>query len=260
MPGGEGLFKTTDGGRTWNKLVNGLPTDWKAIGRVGLDFCLTRPDIVYAFVDNHTPVGMPPAGQRDSYGRLRTYPDIKGAEVYRSDDLGENWHKVEPADPQQATRMQRFGGTYGWVFSQIKVDPNNPDIVFLMGVSLVRSTDGARSFQPISYSGLHSDHHGMWIDPGDSDYIVEVNDGGANTSYDGGRTWRNFNGLIHAIQLYNVTLDMATPFNAYGSVQDSGTYRVVGLGPSPGGQGGRRSARSQSASAVLSCQRQKTSD
>ena len=124
VPGGEGLFKTTDGGQNWKKLTNGLPENWKVIGRIGLDFCLTKPDIVYAFVDNHTPVGMPPEGQRDSYGRLRTYPDIVGAEVYRSDDLGENWKKVEPADPQQKTRMQRFGGTYGWVFGQIKVDPS----------------------------------------------------------------------------------------------------------------------------------------
>jgi photosystem II stability/assembly factor-like uncharacterized protein len=252
VPGGEGLFKTTDGGQNWKKLTSGLPENWKVIGRIGLDFCLTRPDIVYAFVDNHTPVGMPPEGQYDSYGRLRTYADIVGAEVYRSDDLGENWKKVEPSDPQQKTRMQRFGGTYGWVFGQIKVDPVNPDILFLMGVSLVRSADGAKSFQTVSYQNLHGDHHGMWIDPSDPDYIVEVNDGGANASYDGGKTWRDFYQGIRAIQFYNVTLDMATPFNAYGSVQDSGTYRGVGVGPSPaaaagrGGRGGGRGGRGSS--------------
>jgi len=252
VPGGEGLFKTTDGGQNWKKLTKGLPENWKVIGRIGLDLCLTRPDIVYAFVDNHTGVGMPPPGQLDSYRRPRTYEDIMGAEVYRSDDMGENWRKVEPSDPQQKVRMQRFGGTYGWVFGQIKVDPVNPDILFLMGVSLVRSTDGGKSFQTVSYQNLHSDHHGMWIDPSDPDYIVEVNDGGANASYDGGKTWRDFYNGIRAIQFYNVTLDMATPFNAYGSVQDSGTYRGVGIGPSPaaaagrgargGGRGGRGSA------------------
>jgi photosystem II stability/assembly factor-like uncharacterized protein len=253
VPGGEGLFKTTDGGQNWKKLTNGLPENWKVIGRIGLDFCLTKPDIVYAFVDNHTPVGMPPEGQRDSYGRLRTYPDIVGAEVYRSDDLGENWKRVEPSDPQQKSRMQRFGGTYGWVFSQIKVDPINPDIVFLMGVSLVRSTDGAKSFQNVNYENLHSDHHGMWIDPSDPNYIVEVNDGGANASYDGGKSWRDFYKGIRAIQFYNVTLDMATPFNAYGSVQDSGTYRGVGMGPSLGtaaGRGGRGGGRGGRGSSV----------
>ena len=88
--------------------------------------------------------------------------------------------------------------------------------------------------------------------PSDPDYIVEVNDGGANASYDGGKTWRDFYQGIRAIQFYNVTLDMATPFNAYGSVQDSGTYRGVGMGPSPaaaagrGGRGGGRGGRGSS--------------
>ena len=232
VPGGEGLFKTTDGGRNWKKLTGGLPQDWKLIGRIGLDLCLSKPDIVYAFVDNHTPVRMPQPGERDSYGRLRTYADIVGAEVYRSDDLGENWRKVSPADRM----MERFGGTYGWVFSQIKVDPNNENIVYLMGVSMIRSADGGKSFQPVRYEGLHSDHHGMWIDPSDSDYIVEVNDGGANASYDGGKTWREFHRQIPCLQYYNVSLDMARPFNAYVSVQDQGTFRAVGLGPSPAGQ------------------------
>jgi photosystem II stability/assembly factor-like uncharacterized protein len=242
VPGGEGLFKTTDGGKNWTKLTKGLPKDWKVIGRIGLDFCLTKPDIVYAFVDNHTPVGMPPEGQRDAYGRLRTYPDIIGAEVYRSDDLGENWRKVEPADPQQEQRMQRFGGTYGWVFGQIKVDPNHENIVFLMGVGLVRSADGAKSFQTINYEDLHGDHHGMWIDPGDSDYIVEVNDGGANASYDGGKTWREFHKGIPCLQYYNVTLDSSRPFNAYVSVQDQGSYRAMGFTP-PAAQGRGRGGR-----------------
>jgi photosystem II stability/assembly factor-like uncharacterized protein len=242
VPGGEdGLYKTTDGGKTWKELTNGLP-DTKYTGRVGLDLCLTKPNIVYAFVDNHTPVGMPPEGQRDSYGRLRTYPDIVGAEIYRTNDFGDTWAKVPPANAQQ---MQRFGGTYGWVFSQIKVDPNNENTLFLMGVGMIKSTDGGKSFQSVNYEGLHSDHHGMWIDPSDTDYIVEVNDGGANASYDGGKTWRDFHKGIQAIQFYNVTLDMAKPFNAFGSVQDSGTYRGMGLAPQSAAQGGRRGGRGQ---------------
>jgi photosystem II stability/assembly factor-like uncharacterized protein len=233
VPGGEGLFKTTDGGKNWRKLTDGLPPDWKVIGRIGLDLCLTKPDVVYAFVDNHTSVGMPPAGQRDSYGRIRTYPDIKGAEVYRSNDMGEHWQLMTAPTDQS---MQRFGGTYGWVFSQIRVDPNNENVVYLLGVSLVKSTDAGKSFQRVTGEGLHSDHHGLYIDPSDSDYLVEVNDGGANVSYDGGKAWRDFHRGIQAIQFYNVTLDMATPFNAYGSVQDSGTYRAIGVGPAPPGQ------------------------
>jgi photosystem II stability/assembly factor-like uncharacterized protein len=239
VPGGEdGLFKTTDGGKTWKELTNGLP-DTKTTGRIGLDLCLTKPNVIYAFVDNHTPLRMPSPTERDSYGRQRTYPDIVGAEVYRTDDQGETWKKVSPADKM----MERFGGTYGWVFSQIRVDPNNENIVYLMGLGLYKSADGGKSFQELRYENLHGDHHGLWIDPGDSEYMINVNDGGANASYDGGKTWRDFYKGIPSIQFYNVALDMSTPFNAYGSVQDWGTYRAVGVGPGqPGGGRGRRSA------------------
>jgi photosystem II stability/assembly factor-like uncharacterized protein len=236
VPGGEGLFKTIDGGKTWTPLTNGLPANMKLTGRIGLDVCLSKPDVVYAFVDNHTPAGMPAPGERDSYGRIRTYPDIVGAEIYRTDDFGETWRKVSPSD----RTMQRFGGTYGWVFSQIRVDPNNENVVYLMGVRLMKSTDGAKTFQPVDYENLHSDHHGLWIDPSDSDYMINVNDGGANASYDGGKTWRDFHKGIPSIQFYNVTLDMAKPFNAYGSVQDWGTYRAVGVKPLQAQEGRRR--------------------
>ncbi len=239
VPGGEdGLFKTTDGGKTWRELTSGLP-DTKTTGRIGLDFCLSKPDVVYAWVDNHTPVGPPQPTERDSYGRFRTYPDIVGADVYRSDDFGETWKKVSPSD----RTMQRFGGTYGWVFGQIRVDPNNENTIFLLGVPLFKSTDGGKSFQEIDYPDLHGDHHAMWIDPADSDYIINGNDGGANVSYDGGKTWRDFHKGIPSIQFYNVALDNATPFNAWGSVQDWGTFRAVGVRPLEAFKGRRSDQR-----------------
>jgi photosystem II stability/assembly factor-like uncharacterized protein len=228
VPGGEdGLFKTTDGGRTWKELTNGLP-DTKTTGRIGLDICRSKPNIVYAFVDNHTPTRVPKPGERDSYGRLRTYSDIVGAEVYRSDDQGETWRKVSPAD----RLFERFGGTYGWVFGQIRVDPNNADVVYLMGLGLFRSADGGGTWTQIA-EDVHGDHHGLWIDPSDSNYLINVNDGGANVSYDGGKNWRSFQAGIPATQFYNIAYDMSTPFNVYGSVQDFGTFRGVGVGPLP---------------------------
>jgi photosystem II stability/assembly factor-like uncharacterized protein len=227
VPGGEdGLFKTTDGGKTWKPLVNGLP-DTQFTGRIGLDLCLSKPGVVYAYVDNHKPLRQPKEGERDSYGRLRTYPDIVGAEVYRSDDQGESWKKVSP----ESRMMERFGGTYGWVFGQVRVDPSNPETVYLMGLGLFKSTDGGRSFKELQWENLHGDHHGLWIDPDDPDRLVNVNDGGANISYDGGKTWLDFHKGIPSIQFYNVALDMAKPFNVYGSVQDWGTFRGLGLGP-----------------------------
>jgi photosystem II stability/assembly factor-like uncharacterized protein len=235
---GDGLFKTTDGGKTWKPANAGLP-DTKFTGRIGLDLCRTKPNVVYAYVDNHTPVRQPAAGDRDSYGRLRTFSDIAGAEVYRSDDQGDSWRKVSASD----RTMERFGGTYGWVFGQIRVDPSDDNMVYIMGLGLSKSTDGAKTFKPLYGDDLHGDHHGLWIDPADSNYIINVNDGGANVSYDGGKNWRDFHKGIPSIQFYNVTLDMAKPFAAYGSVQDQGTVRGLGVGPSGAPAGGRRGMR-----------------
>ncbi|MDP2916063.1 MAG: hypothetical protein Q8O91_11510 [Candidatus Aminicenantes bacterium] len=225
-PGGEGLFKTTDGGKTWKPVTTGLPADKTKMSRIGLTLCRTKPNVVYAFVDNHTPTRMPPSGERDSYGRLRTYSDIVGAEVYRSDDQGETWRKVSPADQM----FERFGGTYGWVFGQIRVDPNNADVIYLMGLGLSRSIDSGKTWERLG-QGVHGDHHGLWIDPADSSYLINVNDGGAYVSYDYGKNWRSFQAGIPATQFYNVAYDMQKPFAIYGSVQDFGSYRGLGVAP-----------------------------
>jgi photosystem II stability/assembly factor-like uncharacterized protein len=235
VPGGEdGLYKTTDAGKTWKPINNGLP-DTQFTGRIGIDLCRTKPGVIYAFVDNHTPGKEAQAGELDSYGRPRQR-GIVGAEIYRSDDKGETWQKASPTTPY----FERFGGTYGWVFSQIRVDPNDENTVYIMGLGLAKSTDGGKTFENLSYEGLHGDHHGLWIDPADSNYLINVNDGGANVSYDGGKAWRDFHKGIPAVQFYNVILDSQSPFWAYGSVQDQGTYRglipLVKPGQAPQGR------------------------
>jgi len=239
-PGGEGLFKTTDGGKTWIPLTEGLPPDKTKIGRIGLALCRTKPNVVYAFVDNHTPTRIPEPGERDAYGRIRTYSDIVGAEVYRSDDQGDTWRKMSPADRM----FERFGGTYGWVFGQIRVDPNNPDAIYLMGLGLYRSSDGGKTWERLG-QGVHGDHHGLWIDPADSTYLINVNDGGAYASYDYGKNWRSFQDGIPVTQFYNVAYDMNKPFAVYGSVQDFGTFRGLGVAPLPAEEPGRRRRRPQ---------------
>ena len=217
-PGGEdGLYKTTDGGKTWTPIDAGLP-DTATTGRIGIDLCRTKPSTLYAYVDNHTPGAEPKPGEKDAYGRPKQR-GIVGAEVYRSDDAGASWRKVSPGG------MENFGGTYGWVFGQVRVDPNSPDTVYIMGLGLSKSTDGGKSFRNLYGEGLHGDHHGLWIDPADSDHLINNNDGGVNISYDGGRTWRDFHDGIPSVQFYNVALDNSSPFYAYGSVQDQYSHR-----------------------------------
>jgi len=215
--GGDGLLKTTDGGRTWTPIDNGLPPT-EFTGRIGIDLCRTKPTTLYAYVDNHTPGAEPRPGERDSYGRPRQR-GIVGAEVYRSDDAGASWRKVSPPG------MERFGGTYGWVFGQIRVDPSSAETIYIMGLGLSKSTDGGRTFKELTGENLHGDHHGLWIDPRDPDHLLNANDGGVNISYDGGRTWRDFHDGIPSVQFYNVAYDFSTPFWVYGSVQDQGTFR-----------------------------------
>ncbi|MBD3414485.1 MAG: hypothetical protein GF421_08660 [Candidatus Aminicenantes bacterium] len=221
MPGpGDGIFKTMDGGKTWTQKTNGLP-ELKKTGRIGLDIARSNPNVLYAFVDNHNPGRMPEKGERDAYGRLRKGRVIKGAEVYRTDDRAETWRKVSPDNRY----MEGFGGTYGWVFGQIRVDPSDENTIYIMGLRLAKSTDGGMSFDTLYFPGLHGDHHGLWIDPSDSDYLVNANDGGINISYDGGQTWRDFHHNLPLVQFYNVACDMKDPFFVYGSVQDHMTYR-----------------------------------
>ncbi|MDW7760354.1 MAG: hypothetical protein SCM96_06935 [Acidobacteriota bacterium] len=219
VPGpGDGLFKTTDGGKTWKHLTNGLP-DMKLTGRIGIDIARSNPNVLYAYIDNHNPGRLPKEGERDAYGRLRTGRVLVGPEVYRSDDKGESWRKVSPD-------LEGAGATYGWVFGQIRVDPNDEDTIYIMALRMSRSTDGGKTFSSFSYPGLHGDHHGLWICPEDSNYLINANDGGINISYDGGATWRDFHHNMNLGTFYNVSYDMKKPFNVYGSVQDHPTFRV----------------------------------
>ena len=220
---GDHIYKTTDGGKTWSVSDNGLP-ETKFTGRIGLHFSRSNPNVVYAYVDNHSPKREPRAGELDPYGRpIQVIPF--GVQVWRSDNKGDSWRKVSTEDD----KLERFAGTYGWVFGQIRVDPNDENTVYIMGVPIARSTDGGKTFQVIRSSNkpeesLHGDHHALWIDPADSKYIINGNDGGVVVSYNGGKRWYNFFRRIPTTQFYNITYDMKTPFNVIGSVQDEGSF------------------------------------
>lgn len=216
---GSGIYKTVDGGENWKPINNGLPEP-KFRGRIGIDICRSKPNVLYAFVDNYEVIGEWPEGELDSYGRPKMGM-IKGATIFRTNDKGTNWFQVS----QDNQYMQRLSATYGWVFGQIRVDPNNENKIYVMGLALNVSDDGGKNFRPLR--GMHGDHHGLWIDPANSDYMVNVNDGGVAITYDGGKNWRTFYKNLPLVQFFNVMYDMDTPFRVYGSIQDHGSYRGV---------------------------------
>lgn len=215
---GSGVWKSTDGGSTWTPVNDGLP-EARYRGRIGIDVARSNPETVYAFVDNYEIARPAPEGDTDAYGRPRGGV-IRGATIYRSDDGGASWRQTS----EDGSYMESLGGTYGWVFGQMRVDPLNEDRIYVMGVQLHVSEDGGRSFRRLP--GTHVDHHGLWIDPNNPDYLVNNNDGGAYVSYDAGANWRFFV-EIPVVTFFNVNYDLGDPFRVYGSVQDHGSYSAA---------------------------------
>jgi photosystem II stability/assembly factor-like uncharacterized protein len=221
---GSGIYKTTDGGKTWNPINTGLPEP-RFRGRIGIDLCRTKPNVLYAFIDNYEK-GRDATDEekRNSYG-LPSAGFIKGATVYRSDNAGENWTQTSGLTDQQKQYMMRHSNTYGWVFAQVRVDPNDPNTVYTMGLSLHVSTDGGKTFNRVPGPG--SDHHALWIDPDNSNYMLKGFDQGLAVSYDKGKNWRYFRDNLPVCQFFNISYDMATPFKVYGSMQDHGSFRAA---------------------------------
>ena len=219
-----GIFRTSDGGITWNPVNNGLP-EARYRGRIGIDLARSNPSVVYAFVDNYAVSREPEEDEGPNAYGLPATKIIKGATVYRSDDKGENWVQVSGLTEKMKPYMERHSATYGWVFGQMRVDPNDENTIYTMGLGLNVSEDGGKTFRRLE--GMHGDHHGLWIDPDNSDYLVDVNDGGIVISYDKGKTWKQFTHNLPVCQFFNIAHDMDTPFRVYGSMQDHGSYRAV---------------------------------
>jgi photosystem II stability/assembly factor-like uncharacterized protein len=219
-----GIQRSRDGGNTWQPINNGLPAA-KFRGRIGIDIALSNPNTLYALVDNYEISRQPtPQELRDPYG-VPSCGFIKGATVYRSDNKGNSWQQVSGLTSEMKKFMERHSNTYGWVFGQIRVDPSDTETVYIMGLPLSVSNDGGKTFRHLR--GMHGDHHGLWIDPANSNYLVNVNDGGIAVSYDRGKNWRCFTDNLPVCQFFNVNYDMASPFHVFGSMQDHGSFRGV---------------------------------
>jgi len=217
---GSSIYKSEDGGNTWKEKAGGLPPA-EHRGRIGIDLCRAQPNVLYAFIDNYATDPSEPTDDTDSYGRRRPRSAILGATLFRSDDGAESWRQVSAEDDY----MRRLSATYGWVFGQVRADPVNPDKVYVMGLALNVSEDSGKTFKALR--GMHGDHHALWIDPTNPDFLVNGNDGGVVISYDGGNRWRRFTDNLPAVQFFNVGIDMAQPFHVYGSIQDHGSMRGV---------------------------------
>jgi len=258
---GSGIHRSTDGGKTWKQINSGLP-DPKYRGRIGIDIARSNPNVLYALVDNYEIARAADSSRLDSYGRSMGAV-IKGAMIFRSDDRGESWKQVSGLTDTTKQYMERHSATYGWVFGQIRVDPNDENTVYSMGLGLNVSADGGKTFKPLR--GMHGDHHGLWIDPENSSYLVNVNDGGAYVSYDKGKNWRSFIDRMPTTQFFDIAYDMDTPFRVYGSVQDYGSYRgvidlskgrdkipAVRFDPAPGGEGSSHAINPENPAIVYS--------
>ncbi|MCA0374919.1 MAG: glycosyl hydrolase [Gemmatimonadetes bacterium] len=191
LPAGteSGIWKTTDGAKTWTKLTRGLPTG--EIGRIGLSVCMSRPATIYATVH------------------------AKGAAngFYRSDDAGANWRLVNNSN-----------GT-AWYYGQVRCDPTDAEHVVRLNVGSTESMDGGRTWRPFAGGGgVHADHHALWINPDDASHMVLGNDGGIDITYDGGRSWHNVENIVGA-QFYAIAVDDQFPiYHVYGGLQDNQTW------------------------------------
>ena len=179
------VYKTTDGGATWKMLTNGLPKG--DTGRIALAVYRRNPNIVYAEIEN------------------------KNGGIFRSEDKGETWKKMSSTDPRAS------------YYSQIVIDPNNDLRIWVLGAPMYYSEDGGKTFNQHWVGKIHTDFHGLWIDPANSNHVIAGNDGGIHMSRDGGRTWDYVN-TIPLGQFYEVGVNLAQPYLICGGLQDNGAW------------------------------------
>ncbi len=198
---GSGIHRTTDGGASWVELTDGLPDG--DMGRIGLDIHRGDGNLVFAIVeaDKRTP------GQ--GFGGGGGGSSRNG--VYRSTDRGESWEQISTTNNRPM------------YYSQIWVDPGDPERIYTAGSSLYKSLDGGNNFTPDAASEVHPDHHAMWINPDNSDHIVLGGDGGVAISWDRSRTWRQLTNIPLA-QFYEIGVDMRDPYHVCGGLQDNGSW------------------------------------
>ena len=188
---GSGLWKSTDGGETWKNISSnkGLPKGIKGI--VGVTI---------------SPV---------NHNRIWSIIEAKDGGVFRSDDGGDTWKQIN----KERKLRQR-----AWYYTKIYADTKDADKVYVLNVRAWRSKDGGKTFKSIRTP--HGDHHDLWINPDNSNYMIVADDGGAQISTDGGKTWSTYHNQPTA-QFYRVTTDNYFPYRIYAAQQDNSTVRIL---------------------------------
>ena len=156
----------------------------------------------------------------DSNSLLYETPVI-GAEVYSSQDYGITWKKVNEDE------LSNLYFSYGYYFGEIRVDPQDPAKLYVLGVPLLKSIDFGKTWESIGFDNMHGDHQALWVNPNRSGHLIAGNDGGLNISYDAGKNWMKHNSTSVG-QFYDINIDMNDPYNVYGGFQDNGVW----MGPS----------------------------
>ncbi len=190
--GGEhsGLYKSTNGGDTWTKMKEGLPKDF---GKSGVSVSRANPERVFAVIE----------------------AEGKKGGVYRSDDAGKKWKQVN---------SNRVNIARSWYYMEIFADPQNENIVYVLNAPVMKSIDGGKSFTNIPVP--HGDNHHLWINPYDNKNLINSNDGGANISFNGGKSWSTQQNQATA-QFYRVITDNLVPYNVYGGQQDNSAIAIA---------------------------------
>ena len=185
-----GIYKSTDGGSTWKELKEGLP---KVMGKVGISVSRANSEVVFAVIEAE---------------------GTKGG-VYRSDDAGKKWKQVN---------KDRINITRSWYYMEIFADPQNENIVYVLNAPVTKSIDGGKSFKPLPTP--HGDNHHLWINPYDNSKMINSNDGGANISNNGGKSWSTQQNQATS-QFYRVITDNLVPYHVYGGQQDNSAIAIA---------------------------------
>ncbi len=185
-----GLYKSTDGGNTWNPMNKGIPD---AFGKSGISVSRANPERVFAVIEAE--------GEK--------------AGVYRSDDAGKSWQQVN---------KDRVNITRSWYYMEIFADTQDENIVYVLNAPVMKSIDGGKSFSNVPVP--HGDNHHLWIHPENNQVMINSNDGGANISNNGGRSWSTQENQATA-QFYRVSTDNLFPYNVYGGQQDNSAIAIA---------------------------------